>query len=273
MRFKIMGLCFIAAMALSAVVSASASATNNPKWVLCEERTAGTGQWEDPACTKPGGTKTHETRLLLAGETRLITAVAKGVQRLVSTAAGITIECQKLKLASGAVLRGGEPAGDQETIVYEECTVAGAKNCKVKNKGGTFGKIETKPLISTIGFASKEAEEKENQASTVTVFAPSSGKVFVELEMETECPVKALEKTGLPIGGEVACENVGNEHAAEHELNCPEKRIAAYWLQSAGSPKEEKVKKLELAGFEANYFGASVISLGGSQLGQHFWLD
>ena len=77
---KIMGLCLVAAMALSAVVSASASAgTKNPKWALCEERTAGTGQWENTTCTKLGGTKTHETRLLLTeNETRSITAEANG---------------------------------------------------------------------------------------------------------------------------------------------------------------------------------------------------
>ncbi len=271
---KIMGLCLVAAMALSAVVSASASAaTKNPKWVICETRGPNNGQWSDGTCTKLGGEKTHETRLLLENETRLITAKANGVQKLSAPKVGITIECKKLKLVGEALLRGGEPAGDSETIAYEECSVEGHANCKVRNKGGTFGTIETKLLKSTIGFASKEAEESENQAATVTVFAPASGKVFVEIEMETECPVKTLEKVGLPIDGEVACEDVGNEHLVEHELNCPSPRIATYWLQSGGTAKEEKVAKLELAGNESTYVGKSLIALAGSQLGQTFWLD
>ena len=271
---KIMGLCFIAAMALSAVVSASASATKNPKWVICETRGPTNGQWNNGTCTELGGNKSHETRLLTGTETRLITATANGVQKLTSTAAGITILCQKLSLASGAKLTGGEPAGDLETIRYEECSVEGHEKCKVKNKGGTFGTIETKPLLSIVGFKSKAAEEGENQAETVTVFKPETGKVFVELEMETECPVKALEKTGLPIAGEVGCENAGgNAHLVEQELNCPSPRITTYWLQSGGSPKEEKIAKLELAGFESTYTGKSKVSLAGSQLGQAYWLD
>lgn len=274
---KIMGLCFIAAMALSAVVSASASATKNPKWVLCETRGIG-GQWKNGECTEKQTNGSHETRLLLANETRLITAtqdvtIAEGIQKLKSSS--VTIICKKLKLASGAVLVGGEPAGDLETIVYEACGVEGHENCKVKNKGGTFGTIETKPLRSLVGYKSKAAEEAENLGETVTVFKPEGPPTFVEIEMETECPSAKLEKIGLPVNGEVACENLGgNAHSVSHLINCPETAIKTYWLQSPeGSAKEEKVTKLELAGALASYTGASEISLAGSQLNQAFWLD
>ncbi len=261
----------VSAVVLSAVVSASASATNNPKWALCETRGLG-GQWKNGACTELQANGSHETRLLLTNETRSIIAKANSVQKLSSPAAKITIVCNKLTLAGGT-LRGGEPAGDSETIVYKECTVEGYPNCRVRNKGGTFGTtIETKPMHSTVGYASKEAEEKENQAATVTVFAPASGKAWFEMEMETECPEKTLN-IALPIEGELTCEDVGNEHLVEHEINCPSPRISTYWLQSGGSPKEEKVKKLEIVRFEATYTGKSTISLAGSQLGQEFWLD
>ncbi len=267
---KVLGVCLVGAMALSAVVSASASATSNPKWALCETRGTG-GQWKNAICTEPQASGTYETRLLLTNETRSITAVANGAQKLSSST--VTIECKKLKLTGSAILRGGEPAGDSETIIYEECSVEGHPNCKVKNKGGTFGTIETKLLGSTVGYASKEAEEKANQAATVTIFAPASGKVWFEIEMETECPSKALEKIGLPTDGELACEDVGNEHLVEHEINCPSPRISTYWLQSGGSPKEETVKKLEIAGLAATYTGKSKISLAGSQICQAWWLD
>jgi len=269
---KIMGLCLVAAMVLSAVVSASASATKNPKWALCEARTAGTGQWEDNACSKLGGTKTHETRLLLTeNETREIKAEAVSEQTLTSAAA--TIKCTKLKLAKGAVLLGGEPGKDNETIVYEGCTTS-IKECTVRSAKAAVGTIETNPLISTLAYSSKEAEEKENQAETLTIFKSATGKVFVDLILEGKgCP-EALRGVELPVDGEVACTNEkGNVHSISHELVCPATAIKTYWLQVSGVAKEEKVAKLELAGMAATYSGTSSISLAGSQENQVWWID
>jgi len=269
--FKIMGLCFVAAMALSAVVSASASATKNPKWALCETRGPNNGQWGNASCTELGGNKSHETRLLLTeNETRVITAVANGVQKLSSST--VTILCQTLKLASSSKLIGGEPAGDLEIIIYEECTVEGHTKCKVRSKGAAFGTIETKDLKSLIGYKTEAAEIAENLGETVTVFKPETGSTFVILEMETECPSSKLEKIELPVIGEVVCENIGNEHLVTHEINCPATAQKTYWLQSGGSPKEEKIAKMELGGVASTYTGKSKISLGGSQLGQAFWM-
>lgn len=219
---KILGLCFIASLALSAVVSASAMA-KNPRWGVCLNRVSG-GQWEDGQCSKAKTNGSHETRELKTNETIEITAEANGIQKLHS--ATVTIECKKLKLKSGAEIIGGEPGTDAETIVYEECGIEGFPKCKVRNVGGTFKTIETKPLNSTLGYKTKEQEEKENQEDTVTVFKPKTANTFVEIEMEAEpggtCPSTALEKKGLPVTGEVACENVSaTKHAVEHELKCP----------------------------------------------------
>src|SRR5580692_5184819 len=116
---KIMGLCLVAAMALSAVVSASASATKNPKWALCEARTEGTGQWNNGTCTELGGKKTHETRLLLTeNETREITAEANGSQKL-APAGAPTVLCKKLSLKAGAVILGGEPGKGTGGVRFE----------------------------------------------------------------------------------------------------------------------------------------------------------
>jgi hypothetical protein len=272
--FKIVGLCFIAAMALSAVVSASASAaTKNPKWALCEARTAGTGQWENATCTKLGGTKTHETRLLLTeNETREITAEANGVQKL--SAAGIVVACKKLKLKAGAVLLGGEPGKDNESIIYEECEIEGKPNCKVKNAGGVNGTIETNPLTSTLVYSSKEAEEKENQAETLTLFKPTTGEIFVELFLTgTECPA-ALREVNLPVKGEVLGTNTeGNVHLVTHELNFPATALKFYWLQVGGVATEKEIKKLLLTTNNATYSGKTKESLAGSQLGQAWWID
>ncbi len=271
--FKIMGLCFVAAMALSAVVSASASAaTKNPKWALCEERTAGTGQWEDGACSKLGGTKTHETRLLLTeNETRLITAEANGTQKL--TAGTTVVACKKLKLKEGAVLLGGEPGKDNETIVYEECKPEIA-NCEVRNVGGVNGTIETRPLTSTLVYSSKEAEEKENQAATLTLFKPTTGETFVVLDLTgTGCP-EALREKELPVKGEILGENIkGNEHLVTHELNFPTTALKTYWLQVGGVAKESEIKKLVLLVTNATYSGKTKESLAGNQVNQTWWID
>jgi len=272
---KIMGLCLVAAMALSAVVSASASAaTKNPKWALCEARTEGTGQWNDGKCSELGGKKTHETRLLLTeNETRSITAEANGTQKL--TAAGaVTVVCEKLKLKAGAVLLGGEPGKDNESIVYEECTIEGKPKCEVRSVGGAFGTIETLPLTSTLVYSSKEAEEKENQAATLTLFKPTTGEIFVELELRgEECP-KALREKALPVKGEVLGENIGgNEHLITHELNFPTTALTKYWLQVGGVATEKEIKKLFLLTSGAVYSGKTKESLAGSQVGQAWWID
>ncbi len=275
MSMKILGLCFIAAMALSAVALTSASAAGrNPRWAVCNPVPAGTGHFEDNQCTK-GGTGNWEARELTKGETKGISVEANGSQELRS--AEVTILCNKLSVQAGAQIIGGEPGTDQEILVYEECKVVNFPTCKVQGppKAGHWGTIETRVLSSSLGYKTKGAEETENQKETVTVFKPQTKEVFVELELEKEaggsCPGGGtLEKIGLPVKGEVACENVeGATHLVKHELNCPETAIKVYWLQVAGSPKEEKLKKLELLTAGATYVGKSKIGLTD---GQDWWI-
>jgi hypothetical protein len=271
-RTKILIQCAMAAMALSAVVSASASATKNPKWALCEARTEGTGQWNNDTCTEPGGKKTHETRLLLTeNETREITGEANGVQKF--SAAGLTITCKKLKFKQGAVILGGEPGKDHETLVYEECEIEGKPGCKVKTVGGTNGTIDTLPMTSTLVYASKEAEEKENLTATLMLFKPTTGEVFFEIFLEgEECPA-ALREKALPVKGELLAENEkGNEHLITHELSFPATALKVYWLQVEGKATEKEIKKLLLLTSAATYSGKVKADLAGSQLGQAWWL-
>jgi hypothetical protein len=272
-RTKMLILCAIAAMALSAVVSASASATKNPKWALCETRGPNNGQWSNGTCTTLGGEKTHETRLLLTeNETREITAEANGNQRLASPGAP-TVICKKLKLRTGAILLGGEPGKGAGSAIFEECEVEGKPNCKIKNVGGVNGTIETHPVTATLVYSSKAAEEKENQAATLTLFKPTTGEIFVELEIEgTECP-EALRGKAFPVKGEVLGENTGgNEHLVTHELNFPTTAFKTYWLQVGGVATEKEIKKLMLATLAASYSGKTKASLAGSQTDQDWWI-
>ena len=273
-RIEIAGLCLIATLALSAVVSTSASA-KNPRWVICEVSKETRGQWEDALCAKHKTNSTHETKELKANETREIRAEASGVQKMGSPAFKLTILCKKLKFKPGAALIGGEPGTDAETLVYEECEVEAKPNCKINKEAGGKAEITTKPLTSTLGYKTQKQEEEENQTDTITNFKPESGAVFFELEVEgikeAECSAKALEKIKFPISGEYACENVnGNEHIATHELNCPEPRITEYWRQTAEQkPEKVEIKKLEMGGSAWTVVGKSTIKLAN---GQGWWI-
>jgi hypothetical protein len=273
-RIEIAGLCLIATLALSAVVSASASA-KNPRWVICEVSKETRGQWEDALCAKHKTNSTHETKELKANETREIKAEADGLQKLGSPSLKLTILCKKLKVKAGAILIGGEPGTDTETLVYEECEVEAKPKCRINDIEGGKAIIATTPLASTLGYKTQKQEEEENQTDTVTVFKAEAHGALYELEIagekEAECTSKALEKVKLPVSGEFACENVSaGTHLVTHELNCPEPRIAEYWRQTAEQkPEKVVVKKLEIAGFEWTVVSKTAIKL---TSGQGWWI-
>jgi hypothetical protein len=237
---KILGLCFIAPLALSAVFAASALALKNPRWAMCAVSSETRGQWKDSQCSIPGNNSTHETKILAPRlETRAITVEAneaKGSQKLSAPAIKLVIECKKVKAKPGAILIGGEPGEGAETLVYEGCGVEGHSNCKINKEAGETAKIETGPLDFKLAYKTKKAEEEEDQQNTVTVFKPQIGNTFADIEVEGnvegECASKALEKLPLPVDGEIACENVsGDEHLVTHEINCTTVRVEKYWLQ------------------------------------------
>jgi hypothetical protein len=276
---KILGLCFIASLALSAVVSASASA-KNPKWAICETRGLG-GQWKDGQCSEGQSNGSHETiELKTTKETRAIRVEANGVQTLSTPGAKTTILCKKLSVKPGAVLIGGEPGMDEETLVYEECEVEGSPTCLINKEKAKVAKITTLLLGSTLGYLTEAQEKEENQSDTVTVFKPKNGSEFVVLELEKEtggsCPLASIEKMALPVKGEVVCENKGGAvHSLSHELTCPKTALKEYWVQnSKQEPEKVTIKKLELATMASSYEGKSTIKLSGTKAfeEQEWWI-
>ncbi len=270
-RTKILILCVIATITTCAALSSAALAAKNPRWAICESGGPGFGQWENALCSKaaPGGG--HETKeLATENETREITAEANGPQKM-ATAGGIVV-CKKLKLRTGAILLGGEPGKGAGSAAFEECQIEGKPNCKIKNVGGASGKIETLPITATLVYSSKEAEEKENQAETLTLFKPTTGETFVELFLEgAECPTALVGKP-LPVKGEILAENTkGNEHLVTHELSFPPIALETYWLQVGGIATEKEIKNLRLLTLDATYSGKVKDSLAGSQAGQAWW--
>jgi hypothetical protein len=234
-RMRLVGLTIIAALALSAVMAASAFATSgiNLLW-------------------KSGGTE-------LTGSLA-ITAAANGNQELTSAAAE-TITCKGLSISGGTISNSSKQGVDKEKITYTEC-VYGAGTCKVSTKGAkTWGTITTAELNSELAFATKAEAEKEEvlTAGTLTLFKPVSG-AFVALEFEgSGCPLL----TNVSVEGAVAAKNTGTPLVEEltHGLEAPSSAIAEGFVTKSG--KTEAVKtKLTAFGLKAAYIGKSNVTAG-----------
>jgi hypothetical protein len=229
---KLVVVTVMAVFALAAFASASAFAAN-PAWEVEE-----------------GGV----AKLLAAGESREITAEANGNQELAAT--GVTLVCSSVTLAAGATITGGEPGTDKETLVYGGCKVK-EKACEARTKGGAVAEqIQTSALKSTLAFETKAAAEA-SKAPTVTLFEPSEGTTFVEVELKgTECPF--IENA--TIKGTVAVKNLGaeSERLITHEIEAPATALTKVFKNPGAV--ETKVK-LTAFGLAAKYVGKSKIKV------------
>jgi hypothetical protein len=266
---KILGLCFIAVLAMSAVVSPSAWA-KNPRWAICNEVAAGTGHFTDSQCKNAGTGNFEKKELLSTSETKEISVTAKGAQELKAPTINTTIKCTEVSVKAGAVIRGGEPGTDKESLIYKGCEVEGFPECEVKSAGQLNGTIETEALESKLGYKTEKQEIEENQEDTVTVFKTSAAAfVVIELSPAAKCPLKTAGK--FKVTGEVVCENVeGGVHLVSHELHCPKTALTEYWEQTAEQkPHKVEPEKLRLGVAAASYVGQSVIKLSD---GQDWWI-
>lgn len=285
MRYiKTMGLCLVAALAccVSVTASASAESSGGPSYGFCDEVAAGTGHYTDAHC-ETRATGNWEAKLLLTGEHLTVLASAKGKQ-LLKSAAG-TVECEALKLKPGAIVTGGLPGGDLETIQYSQCSVIKSKstiNCDASTVGGpNNGTISTNPLESELVYLSEEDAKKLWPDESGTLFKPAAGGngKFVEIELTPlgtgTCPVLG-ENNGpakLPVAGEAL---LRNESPLVHKLSgvlvAPETALRKWFLGTSGV--EMVTKKLELGGVEAKYIGEVSIALQllGSERALDWWL-
>jgi len=122
-RINIIGLCLVAAFAMSLTVVASASATGAPKWGLCKEGRAGASLYEDSLCLKDTGTGNWEFEELTAQMAVTGgTPTGKGLV-LEDMKAGTSIECEGTQ--EGFVGPGAE----------DEITKISATKCKFIKQG------------------------------------------------------------------------------------------------------------------------------------------
>jgi hypothetical protein len=254
-RVSISGLAFLSVLAFAALGSSTALAAAGPLYAYCHHVGSG-GRWEDHHCEDPALTEEGEFEKtnLQAGETLDVSASAVGTQKLGIPALAFTIECKKLKLASGANLKGGDPGTDEEKLEYEECELP-STSCKIN--GERPGKITTETLSSTLVYLSKAASEKLTVSATGTLFKPTGTK-FAEF---TVGPVEAGCSVNLTLvpKNELVVENTDapGVNVLLHTLTAPATAIKSYW-NAAG--EETKIKTLAISGFPAIYEGETSVT-------------
>src|ERR1700733_649678 len=116
-RIRLMLIALLGVFAFGAVAAAAAQAENAPFW------------------TVPKSEGSSETKRLLAGETRFITAKSYNETELSSASLGVKVKCPVVKLKEGVLLGSSaeEPGKDDEIIEFEGgCTQTGnGTSCKV----------------------------------------------------------------------------------------------------------------------------------------------
>jgi hypothetical protein len=226
-RFRVIGVAFVAVLALGALVASSAQAISPAPFFTV------------------GGTR------LVAGKTHNI--AAHSIENFVLTTAeeGSKIECTGLTAEKGVLLGSneGNPGRDNEITKFSGCVIAeglGSPNCEL-SEGGT---ITTNPLIS---------EQVENVSGTgggkqlLEEFFPASGANFVTLHFKgSGCTVKETAVSGQVVA-EVLLDNAGRgkielgqtpEQATSWLLKFPTSAIKEVWLIANGEGKIVKTKQL-----------------------------
>ncbi len=206
-RFRIVGLCLVAVMAVSAFGAVAAQAT--PVWVVpCHKVIAankGLGAYEDSACSKLGGTKEF-SKILLAGETVAVRSM--GVGNFILKTANDTITCSgsapHASEENTGTFYGGEPGTNSETITFYGCkgTAGGANGCTASTSSTNPGVIG--PVNVNTFLAYPKGAFKGTAKALVGLVPAGTGNVFATFKLEGSClgagQSVTVEATGTEIG-------------------------------------------------------------------------
>ncbi len=233
---RITGTLLAAACVIGLVTAASAMAhaTNNPQWEIL-------------------------SKILKAGESVKVHAIANGVQKLASVA--ITIECESFSLAPGAKLIGSNapaPGTSEETIQYSGCIVTGFPFCLIN--GASPGAITTNPLLDLLVFLTKLGALDENALESGTLFEPKTAPTFATFVLSGTCPVSGTVKVD---GTGVVVDNLqADALSTVKEIRAPTTAHKAYFVNEPGLVVKEKTGvKIEVAASLAVYSGLAKILL------------
>jgi hypothetical protein len=204
-RTRVTLLCLLAVLSVSAVVSASASAAIERKWVVCVEgpTTEPPTKYDNHKCNtkaKPLSERKWEWVVVTTGKTEKVVS-SGGEFKLVAGTKSIT--CKKVK-DTGTITGATPGIGEATAITFEECAT-GQTGCKVKSAGGTFGTINVTNIPTKL-------EERET-STKVKVLADNFeqktiglNKEFVTLEFEPETGKSCSEYPATKVKGAVAAQ-------------------------------------------------------------------
>ena len=216
------------------------------RFLWCHLVGNGFGVFNDSNCKEAGGLQRFS--LLLGTDVVLISG---GAYTLKSKLAGAnaTITCKKMK-AKQPLITGGEPGrSEAESLEYTECTSTAPTKCTVNSLGAPAGTINTEPL---------DAELVENTAKTeiLNLFLPKNGKKFVGiLYLNKGAEVCALKGNEFPIEGTSLTLIDPQETEAEDGTLLSEPTSKEY----VNSKGETKSAELTLGKEEATLTGAASV--------------
>lgn len=216
-------LCLLTVLAVGAVASASASASND-EWEVqkCEKVAAGSGQFTNGTCETLGAPKefseTGVLEKLAAGKKRSVTS-SGGAFTL--TAGGKIVKCTAV--TDTGTITGGKPGTDLAgNITFTGCTTKQA-GCSVKTVGQPNGTI----AVANIPTKLEQRKNSKGEEVVVDNFEQNATtKEFVTLKFEGTCS----EYPETKVKGTVAAEVV----AGTGELNFPTTALEKDTLEAFG---------------------------------------
>lgn len=244
-RIRIAGLCLIAALAMSALAAASASATA-PEIGRCIKKAKAEGKGFTSAnCTVAGeGTKAKYEWLPGPGKGKFTSTGGVGV---LSTVGGSTVEC-KTESSAGEYKPGGNNKEETGVIVtFTGCKSAGLA---CTSKGAKSGELVTNELEGTVGW-----ENKALKKTALELFPAKS--VTSGFFIEFECVgllVKVKGHVLVPIKNDAMKETETLKFVAKKGKQKPEK-----WEESS----ESAILEASFSNFKGGAFeqaGQSIIS-------------
>ena len=205
-RMRIMGLCLVAAFALTAIGAGTASAL--PEVGRCVAQ-AGTGKYKNSNCTEKAGAKVEEKQFEFKkgakSETEGVHFTSAGGEGVLETVSGTKIVC-KTQSATGKYDQDSGVIKEVEGVVakFEGCSIP-ALETPCNTKGQAAGTISTFLLKGPLGYISGEKTKTPVVGQELT---PEKAK---GLFAEFEC-----------LGGGIVVKVKGKEGAAEGKTggNC-----------------------------------------------------
>jgi hypothetical protein len=175
---------------------------------------------------------------LKAGEQRTFTSSADGKESVLKgTVAGAAAELltTKFKVKAGALLLGGKPGLNDETVEFESVVVNKPTGCEVESPGAPTGVVRTNPLTSEIV---EGAVGGEGNGEPLVLFKPASttNETWVELTfLGASCLVK---NTTAPVSGLLLALPLPREKEEVQGVLDYEATTKEYKVSSGGAAKK-----------------------------------